>query len=368
MEAWMKGIVRIVFFLLVVIITGNTAMAAGSNSDYETARKYYFSGRYTEAVRHLEDYIAQKPDAAAYYMMGYALYKLKRFDEANEYFRDAYLLNPSFSPIKEAPGDGLSKKAARSRVKKAAPAGPPPPAAEKPSGTAGDKQAAVQPQSASAPAVKPADAASPSQGKAEPAKPAMKPGETAGQTATTPTGAPAAPQPPVTGAKQPAAPPAPVVPQPQAPLPPLPKPGGTIPAGGGALFAVPMLMGGLFAGFTLVFLGIALAIYLFFSYCMYRIATRLNCPAAWTAWVPILNMWPIVGSAGKPWWWVILLFVPLVGFFVWVYLWMCIVENLGRNKWLGLLMLVPVVNIVYMVVLAFSGSTTPSSSSGGELE
>ena len=33
---------------------------------------------------------------------------------------------------------------------------------------------------------------------------------------------------------------------------------------------------------------------------------------------------------------------------------MCIVENLGRNKWLGLLILVPIVNLVYMGVLAFS--------------
>lgn len=112
----MKRIVRIVFFLLVVIVTGNTAFA-GSNSDYETARKYYYSGRYGEAVKHLEDYIAQKPDAAAYYMMGYALYKLKRFDEANEYFRDAYLLNPTYSPITNGGAVNLPKKRVKTRAK-----------------------------------------------------------------------------------------------------------------------------------------------------------------------------------------------------------------------------------------------------------
>jgi hypothetical protein len=139
----------------------------------------------------------------------------------------------------------------------------------------------------------------------------------------------------------------------------------------GAAVAMPLLMGGLFAGgILLVFLGIGLAVYLFFSYCMYRIATKLNCPAAWTAWVPLLNMWAVVGSAGKPWWWILLMFVPLLNFFVIIYLWMCISENLGKNRWLGILIIVPIANIIYMVMLAFSKDehTALSTPSTDELE
>ena len=33
---------------------------------------------------------------------------------------------------------------------------------------------------------------------------------------------------------------------------------------------------------------------------------------------------------------------------------MCISENLGKDKWFGLLMLVPVVNLIYLGMLAFS--------------
>jgi hypothetical protein len=33
---------------------------------------------------------------------------------------------------------------------------------------------------------------------------------------------------------------------------------------------------------------------------------------------------------------------------------MCITENLGKNKWLGLLMLLPVINFVFIGTLAFS--------------
>ncbi len=36
------------------------------------------------------------------------------------------------------------------------------------------------------------------------------------------------------------------------------------------------------------------------------------------------------------------------------YLWMCITHNVGKNRWLGLLMLVPVAMLVFPAYLAFS--------------
>lgn len=368
----MKRIVRIVFFLLVMIITGSTAIA-GSNNEYETARKYFYSGRYSEAVKHLKDYTAQKPDASASYMMGYSLYKLKRFDEANEYFQDAYLLDPAFSPIKEAGTGDQPKRTLKKRPKTSGPAAAAAlPVAKQPSGASVGKQPTELQPTAQA-AVKTSDAPKPDQGKPEPAKPVApaagpaKPAEPATQSSKT------QPQAPQTGAsgvasKQPAPPSTTVVPQPPVPLRAVPKSGPAMPAGGGALVAIPMLMGGLFAGFTLVFFGILIAFYVFFSLCMYLIARKLNVEAAWTAWIPLLNLWAFVGSAGKPWWWILLLFIPFINFFVSIYLWMCIVENLGKNKWLGLLMLVPLVNLVFMAILAFSKDTVPAAPIREELE
>jgi hypothetical protein len=46
--------------------------------------------------------------------------------------------------------------------------------------------------------------------------------------------------------------------------------------------------------------------------------------------------------------------VPLVNLFVFIYIWMCITENLGKNKWLGVLMIVPFVSILFPYYLAFS--------------
>jgi hypothetical protein len=115
-----------------------------------------------------------------------------------------------------------------------------------------------------------------------------------------------------------------------------------------ALAAV--LMGKFMPTFLLVIIGF----YLYYCLCIYLIAKKLDVPAAWTAWFPILQIWAFFRSAGKSLWWFLLLLVPFVNAIVIVYLWMCIVENLGKNKWLGLLMLVPIINVVYLGVLAFS--------------
>ncbi len=65
-------------------------------------------------------------------------------------------------------------------------------------------------------------------------------------------------------------------------------------------------------------------------------------------------------SADKPAWWILLLLVPLVNIVDGVYLWMCITENLGRNKWLGLLVLVSLVGFIYPAWLAFSRTESPA--------
>ncbi len=45
---------------------------------------------------------------------------------------------------------------------------------------------------------------------------------------------------------------------------------------------------------------------------------------------------------------------------------MCIAENMGKSKWLGLLVLVPILNIVLPGYLAFSKSGGAAISSAGD--
>jgi hypothetical protein len=109
------------------------------------------------------------------------------------------------------------------------------------------------------------------------------------------------------------------------------------------------------AGVLVVLVGLFIAFSLYYSLCLYRIAGKLDVDGAWVAWVPIVHYyWPVVGAAAKPAWWIILLLVPVVNVFISIYLWIRISENLGRNRWMGLLMLLPLVNLVYLGMLAFS--------------
>ncbi|MFA5073466.1 MAG: DUF5684 domain-containing protein [Nitrospirota bacterium] len=105
-----------------------------------------------------------------------------------------------------------------------------------------------------------------------------------------------------------------------------------------------------------------LAIYFFTCLCHYRIAKKLDIPAAWLAWIPILQIWIFFKSAGKSLWWIIPCLIPFLNLFVISYLWICLVENLGHNKWLGLLMLIPGVNFVFLGLLAFSSIQENASS------
>jgi hypothetical protein len=122
---------------------------------------------------------------------------------------------------------------------------------------------------------------------------------------------------------------------------------------------------------VMIVLSIFIFLVLFYFYvclCLFIIARKVALPNAWAAWVPIVNLFVFVSAADRPRWWVaiiaflmMLTMVPVVGIIfdllniiVFTYLWMCVSRNLGKSKWLGLLMLVPVANIIFPAFLAFS--------------
>lgn len=65
---------------------------------------------------------------------------------------------------------------------------------------------------------------------------------------------------------------------------------------------------------------------------------------------------------------ILLLFVAF-----WVYIWIRLVGKTGNNQWLGLLMLVPIANLVLLIWLAFSEwplerrATKPPSGDSGQM-
>lgn len=83
---------------LLVLFIGPYAFA--QQADYEEALAAYMKEDYRAAVERLKDYVSRNPEARAYYLLGYASYALNKDDEASDYFKQAYLIDPEFDPGK----------------------------------------------------------------------------------------------------------------------------------------------------------------------------------------------------------------------------------------------------------------------------
>ena len=84
--------------LMLVLLFCSAAFAG--NENYEKGMRSYHKKDYKNAVVYLKKYVSERPDPKAYYMLGYASYELKRFDDAKRYFSEAYLIAPDTAPMK----------------------------------------------------------------------------------------------------------------------------------------------------------------------------------------------------------------------------------------------------------------------------
>jgi len=108
----MKTITVVATLFLVLAFV--SSVFAEKGPEYDKGLQYYDSGNYKESVRIFQDYVKKKPDAAAYYRIGYGLYMLGQYNEAETYFKQAYLIDPAFSPGPAGPPEKYPEK----RIKK----------------------------------------------------------------------------------------------------------------------------------------------------------------------------------------------------------------------------------------------------------
>lgn len=85
----------------------------------------------------------------------------------------------------------------------------------------------------------------------------------------------------------------------------------------------------------------------------------------WACIVPIYNMVVLLQIAGKPEWWVVLMFVPFANIIVLLMMDLGIAENFGKSTGFGLgLFFLP---IIFMPVLAFGDARYAASLQPGEV-
>lgn len=101
--------------------------------------------------------------------------------------------------------------------------------------------------------------------------------------------------------------------------------------------------------------------YIYSALVMWTIGKKLKVEPTWLAWIPVVNMFYIPMLAGYEWYygflW-LLVAIPFLGSLVSIGLtiwwWWKIAEERSRPGWWGILMIVPVVNLVMMGILAWS--------------
>ena len=98
--------VALVIALVVLFAAVSRAAVLTEDREFMAGLKAYNAKNYTAAVKHFREYANSKPDPKAYYLLGYAFYMQGKLTEADEYFHQAFLIDPQFSLEKV----GLIKK------------------------------------------------------------------------------------------------------------------------------------------------------------------------------------------------------------------------------------------------------------------
>jgi hypothetical protein len=105
---------------------------------------------------------------------------------------------------------------------------------------------------------------------------------------------------------------------------------------------------------------IGLIFYIYFALALYTIAKKTKTDLPWLAWIPFANIYLLVKCGGLQWWWLfgfLLNLIPAIGWLLamaWVaYVWWKVSEARNYPGWMGILMLIPVVNLILVGVIAW---------------
>jgi hypothetical protein len=116
------------------------------------------------------------------------------------------------------------------------------------------------------------------------------------------------------------------------------------------------ISGAFFVG--LLLLGVAAYIYM--AIALMTIAKKTNTPNAWLAWIPIANVYLVTQIGKQNGWWTAGLLVgiiPVIGSLALIgliiFLWWKLAEVIGKPGWWGILVAIPIVNLIVIGMMAW---------------
>jgi len=120
--------------------------------------------------------------------------------------------------------------------------------------------------------------------------------------------------------------------------------------------------GGLLALFTGAFLIVILAVAVVVIAAMWKVFTKAGQPG-WAAIVPIYNYVILLNIVGRPTWWVLLMFVPLINIVIAIIIHLELAKSFGKSTGfgIGLILLGP----IFFPILGFGDSRYQGPVNGG---
>jgi hypothetical protein len=96
------------------------------------------------------------------------------------------------------------------------------------------------------------------------------------------------------------------------------------------------------------------ALYLFYCYCCVLICRKAGEPPGATVWIPLLQLFPLLRAARMSGWWFLAFFVPVLNLVAQVLWCVKIADARGKSLFTGILLILPVLNVLAFLYLAFS--------------
>jgi hypothetical protein len=111
---------------------------------------------------------------------------------------------------------------------------------------------------------------------------------------------------------------------------------------------------------SVVYVLVLIGVYVYFALALMTIANKTKTKNAWLAWIPIANIYLMTQIAKLKGWWtlaILLSVIPIVGGLAFlgisIWWWWLIAERRKKPGWWGILMAIPIVNLIIIGILAW---------------
>jgi hypothetical protein len=108
-----------------------------------------------------------------------------------------------------------------------------------------------------------------------------------------------------------------------------------------------------------VIIGALVVCHFFFSYCFMLISRKAGQEPGIAIWLPVLQMFPLLKAANMSGWTFLLFLLPVINIFAALMWCVKLCQSLHKSAGLGILLFLPVTGFFVLLYLAFSGGGEP---------